>query len=808
LSFHRTLAHVKQTKFAGKPLILQPWQSRLVSKPFGWVNKATGLRRCRTYIEISKGNGMSPLAAALCNYMAFAEGEIGSEVYTAATARQQARYVVDPASKMLQDLVTLDKQIDLANIPGEATCPFPQGATQLVSPPSFSSQDTLRSWTFMMAKTPGQKPFKTNKTRPATGEKVERKTTNRPIPGDTSLIRRSRRIFSYDIPNRRLLKIYAFDPMLGRVPVNRIAIDIPNDPFLKAGPRDTRIEVIDYDGVNKCFYPAVDLNEPALLIQNGMDPTESDPRFHQQMVYAVATKVIENFESALGRRIFFRKKHRLRLIPHAFYGANAFYDSKLLAILFGYFKADKENPGPNIPGQTVFSCLSQDIIAHEMAHALVDRLRHFFLEPTNHDVRAFHEGFADIVSIFQHFSFSAILRDVIQQTRSDLRSPSTLIELARQFGYATGRGAALRSAVNNTDGTRLNAAGYVTTLESHERGAILVAAVFDAFFLTYQSRIKDLIRIATGGTGRLPEGDLHPDLVNRIAGEASAASQSMLRMCIRAFDYLPPVDVTFGDYLRALVTADYELSEADVNGQRGAVVEAFRIRGIYPSNVTSLAQDSVLWDKAPDEVDILPVSSLGELILQNFNRAVSLDSEPVQSITSRISSPRKSAQDDNETGESDLSHPLAGALRRYAIANASELGLDAAYKITLQGFHPVFRVAPHGELVVEMVAQFTQTNNSLNEQFGGVPLRGGATVIASAEGKVRYVISKPLPSLHAPSSIAEAKRREARARYEMQRAFVAECDRSDPYLVWGGNDYLKQRIARLAEFAVLHRGVR
>lgn len=90
--------------FAGKPLILKPWQCWLVSKPFGWVNKATGVRRFReTYIEISKGNGKSPLAAALCNYMAFGEGEIGSEVYTAATARQQARYVFDPASKMLQE---------------------------------------------------------------------------------------------------------------------------------------------------------------------------------------------------------------------------------------------------------------------------------------------------------------------------------------------------------------------------------------------------------------------------------------------------------------------------------------------------------------------------------------------------------------------------------------------------------------------------------------------------------------------------------------------------------------------------------
>src|SRR4029453_12138430 len=108
------------------------------------------------------------------------------------------------------------------------------------------------------------------------------------------------------------------------------------------------------------------------------------------MVYAVATRTLENFNRALGRLITFgsRKYQRLRLFPHAFHGANAFYDRSLNAILFGYFRADRENPGQNPPGQNVFTCLSHDIIVHEMAHALVDRLRRHFLEPSNKDVLA------------------------------------------------------------------------------------------------------------------------------------------------------------------------------------------------------------------------------------------------------------------------------------------------------------------------------------------------------------------------------------------------------------------------------------
>ena len=285
--------------------------------------------------------------------------------------------------------------------------------------------------------------------------------------------------------------------MLARTPGNRISIDVPNE-FLLPGPQGSRFEVIDYDGANNCFYPPVDLNDKAILMQGGLEPTESDPRFHQQMVYAIAMRTLENFERALGRRLEFQEKsyRRLRLFPHAFQGANAFYDRRLNAILFGYFRADRKDPGPNLPGQMVFTCLSHDIIVHELTHAVVDRLRRHFLEPSNPDVLAFHEGFSDIIALFQHFTFQEILRDQIQKTRGDIHKGGGLVELAQQFGYATGAGQALRSAISQPE-TRLSE----NVIEVHERGSILVAAVFDAFFVTYQRRIRDLIRIATGGTG-------------------------------------------------------------------------------------------------------------------------------------------------------------------------------------------------------------------------------------------------------------------------------------------------------------------
>jgi hypothetical protein len=71
---------------------------------------------------------------------------------------------------------------------------------------------------------------------------------------------------------------------------------------------------------------------------------------------------------------------------------------RLRAVLFGYFRASEDAPGANMPGQLSFICLSPDIVAHEVTHAVVDRLRPFYNVATNPHVRAFHEAFAVFLS--------------------------------------------------------------------------------------------------------------------------------------------------------------------------------------------------------------------------------------------------------------------------------------------------------------------------------------------------------------------------------------------------------------------------
>lgn len=445
-------------------------------------------------------------------------------------------------------------------------------------------------------------------------------------------------------PRFRKLRGYAIDPSLSTalltMQVNELTYqvkweDLEPRPDKVGGsyPAGEYLEIVDYDPASGRFYEPVNLDDPHLLAQDGYAPSVSNPQFHQQFVYAVMMTTIKNFEKALGRKILWgenirypktgdrngknkqRKEvsfefvKRLRVYPHALRQANAFYDPHRKALLFGYFNAAPANPQLQLPGATVFTCLSHDIIAHETTHAILDGVHRRYIDSTHPDTRAFHEAFADIVALFQHFSFPEVLRHQIAQTRGDLKRQNLLGQLAEQFGKATGNYSSLRDAIGKTDNAGIwkphvpDPNAYATVMECHERGALLVAAVFDAFLSIYQTRVQKIIRIATGGTGRLPEGELHPDLVDEMAKTAAKVASDVQRICIRALDYCPPMDLTFGDYLRAIVTADFDMVADDTHGYRVAFVEAFQKRGISAPGIRSMAVEDLLHPLHPNKLN-------------------------------------------------------------------------------------------------------------------------------------------------------------------------------------------------------------
>ncbi|MBX7206767.1 MAG: hypothetical protein K1X78_00530 [Verrucomicrobiaceae bacterium] len=428
------------------------------------------------------------------------------------------------------------------------------------------------------------------------------------------------------LPAYRYLRGYALDPgfstRLDTASINEVTYRIPFEK-LDPGPAGEYVEVIDFDPASGCWYDPVDLSDERIASQGGLAPSEGNPQFHQQFVYAVAMKTIRHFERALGRKIIWYPRvmwsrkpgddvkdvrwprkyvHRLRIHPHAIREPNAYYDPEKKAVLFGYFDAANQFQGANYPGGLVFTCLSPDIVAHEMTHAILDSIHHRYLEETNPDVAAFHEGFADIVALLQRFTFNELVEHQLYASGGRMDRYTVLGELATQFGEALeGNRGALRGMIgrwnekNEWEPLKPSPHDYVKNLECHDRGAVLVATIFDAFQRIYTFKTRDLLRIATSGTGVLPEGSVSRDLVHRLAGEAGEIAEHLLHICIRALDYCPPNDITFGSYFRALITADLDIAPEDENGYRIALIEAMRARGIFPARVNTLSVESLRW---------------------------------------------------------------------------------------------------------------------------------------------------------------------------------------------------------------------
>jgi hypothetical protein len=603
-------------------------------------------------------------------------------------------------------------------------------------------------------------------------------------------------------PTHRRLRAYTFDPSLATkldtALINKTVLHVPWEA-LEPGPVGEYLEVVDYDPASECFYRPVDLETQFVLAEDGLTPSEGNPHFHQQMVYAVAMTTIHHFERALGRRALWARRitrdpktneaissepvPRLRIYPHALREANAYYSPQKKALLFGYFPAVLANPGENLPGGLVFTCLSHDVVAHETTHALLDGLHRYFGEPSNPDVLAFHEAFADIVALFQHFTQPEALRHQIASTRGDLALQNLLGELAHQFGQAIGNHGALRDAIGKPDPEtgkwkpqEPNPEDYPATTEPHARGAILVAAMFDAFLSVYKERVADLLRIATGGSGVLPVGSLHPDLVNRLATEATKTAGHILRMAIRALDYCPPVDITFGEYLRALVTSDTDIAPDDKWGYRLAVIEAFRRRGIYPRDVRTLAADALQWQKPlatlPDFGDLvrklkekLPTlewqASASRQKIEEFNRLF-------QKMTWDWIMDKMAGSGAKRNGKRLDPRAMGLCLRKDGPGSFYHSKSASLPSLEVHSVRSARRPTQDGRTIIDLVIEMTQRRRiyldaDKQKQADGLPpdsprwkdkefmpdfkFRGGCTMLISSEtGEVRYCIVKDINS--------------------------------------------------------------
>jgi len=512
----------------------------------------------------------------------------------------------------------------------------------------------------------------------------------------------------------------------------RTRVNIPYEE-LGPGPRGYRVHVVDYDSSQRVLYHPFDPGDDADPFENASDSRLlEDPAFHAQNVYAIIMRLLSRFEGALGRRIPWGfGVQQIHVAPHAFADANAYYSEDAQGLFFGYF--------PGVNGEIVLTCLSHDVVVHEATHALLDGLRETYTVPSHPDQAGFHEGFADVIALLSVFGLSDVVRALLLKRESeanyipkdDLRArvlrTNVLLGLAEQFGNEASRHRAdcLRRAVSRRP--RKDALRDLVFEECHIRGEILSAAVLNSFIEVWTRRLESW----------LPTGDeVVP--IDRVVEDAYDAASHLLTMCIRALDYCPVVDITFGDFLSALLTVDLELLVDDGKYKyRQILRNQFELWGINPA---SGAEDQVRAGEVPE---------LG--IWERPSSDTPLNYECVH----------------RESLEKDMNEVF-----RFLWENRKQLGIfDNAYTWIIS-LRPCVRVAPDGFVLKETVCEYRQTLDLLASQLRsvsdgmkkpeGMPddthvrLNGGGVLIFDDFGHLKY---------HIRSRIDNAKRQNSRLEY-------------------------------------------
>jgi hypothetical protein len=541
----------------------------------------------------------------------------------------------------------------------------------------------------------------------------------------------------HSLPNSRTLTVIAQDPSIKfRGQILTTELTVPAEELL-AGPCGYRVNVIDYDASTGTLYKPMiygrssdgKYEDPFAFKQSRRRLLE-DPRFHAQNVYAIAMRTLAQFEFALGRRCAWGfDGHQIHMVPHAFADANAFYSRDDRAIFFGYFMGGD--------GKPIFTCLSHDIVAHETTHALLDGLRRRYTEPSTPDQAAFHEAFADVVAVLSMFSLPDVVDaglDLASGGKTNLISSrllerdvlkqSVLFGLAKQMGRELSviRGDALRRSVTLRPGKRYMSAPEFG--EPHRRGELLVAAVLNAALDIWLARLAKIGPVAPGKKDR----SIVRDEGARVAGH-------LLTMAIRALDYCPPTDLTFSDYLSALLTIDREVvPDDDKYGYRKSLLKNFNDYGIQQAGETDV---DGTWKRCSEE------------LIYSRSHYASMLHEPQEVF-------------------------------RFIWENRHSLKIDADSYVEVQSVRPAVRVGPDGFVLHETVAEYIQIltlqANELKKRLGIIPPKGidpgrririfgGGALIFDEYGQLKYQIA---------NRIENTKHQQARLDYLAESGFFDE----------------------------------
>jgi hypothetical protein len=357
------------------------------------------------------------------------------------------------------------------------------------------------------------------------------------------------------------------DPEIAHLTTDRLVEDwlgLAEGHYLD-GPVTERVAVIDLDPTTEALEPGAVFEPPAGSRTFGRYRVDkrnvTSPGFIAVSVFGTVLRTMYLYEEpdALGRKVAWAfGAPQLLVVPRAGWWANAYYERRSRSLQFFSFHAG---------GRLVHTSLSRDIVAHETAHALLDGIAPDLYDALDPQSLALHEGVADLTAVLIAFRSGRLRKAVLDQTGGSIKESTSFSSIGEEFGRAldpSGHAGWLR---NLLDDSKLDPrADPADEPEPHELSQVLTGTLY-RFLMELHQDAKERLAERRGET------------TFQVSGRALfAASEQFKRMILRGLDYLPPGEITFADYIRAILAAD-QASFDDDRWRRSIRAESVR-RGI------------------------------------------------------------------------------------------------------------------------------------------------------------------------------------------------------------------------------------
>jgi len=348
------------------------------------------------------------------------------------------------------------------------------------------------------------------------------------------------------------------------------AVTIRGEPGFFDGPVGARVAVLDFSPESGALGPGVASIPPPKESQpfrySANTAPERDalqaPAFISESVFGSVHETIRMFEEPdiLGRRVAWAfPGPQLLVVPRAGEWENAFYERDSRSLQFFYFPH-------RATGERVYTALSEDIVAHETTHAILDGIDPDLYNALSTESLAIHEAVADLGALAVSLRSRVLQRRFLDTTGGDPSKWVAFAGLAAQFAEGTGRTTKFLRDLSND--LRMS---DVDATEPHELSQVLSGALHALW--------RELFRGLKQGLRRK-----EPALDERTAAGRVVwlAREIYERMAFRALDCLPPGESTFADYARAILAAD-QSGVPEVEGPRAFLRKEFVRRGIAAS---------------------------------------------------------------------------------------------------------------------------------------------------------------------------------------------------------------------------------